>query len=139
MTHASNVSNHKLIQSSYGISRYSMMEYLTKFKRIPTAIIEQSNGAIPLYKLLKWSTSHLINSLKETENTGILTRFDKQFIVIYASNCSRGKILASILTESQEADGCKEKDWWISFREAAPIYNLPAYCIISSNHSEELI
>lgn len=109
--------DYKSIQHNHRISRYSMIEYLTKFKRIPAEAT--SSDAFSTYQLLRWSGEYLFSQIREGKGT--ICKFDKEFIVLYHTSCPRGQVLLH-----------PHRQYWISFREAAPIYNIPyGYVMIS--------
>lgn len=118
--------DHKTILQVHGISRYSMIEYLTKFKRIPALTIANSEDAFKIYQLHKWSGEYLLESINPDKGT--IIRYNEEFIVLYLGGCTRGKVLAN-----------QQDQYWISFRKAAPIYGIPyGYAIVSpAPHNEK--
>ena len=112
--------NHKLIQSKYGVSRFHLMEYLSSFKVINPEVIK--SGCLQTYKIFKWSASYLDEKLSDNFVQGSLIRFNKPYLIVWKT--PRGNLLDAIQKEDNN------KQYYLSFREAAPEYNLPAYVLI---------
>jgi len=66
--------------------------------------------------LLYWQGRHILTQIK----SGIITRGDTSYNVIFTGCCTRGSLLSAPLSQ-----------YALSFREPNPKYNIPAYVLIS--------
>lgn len=70
------------------------------------------------YKLLCWTKEFIQYKIKSSPSPYSLVRYGKEFYIIW--NTPRGHFLQDSL----------DSEWWVSFREAKPEFNIPAYAII---------
>lgn len=93
-----------------GIQSSDLREALYKKKQIPLEMQE----ALRSYKLLLWTKELLQYKLEEGEGTGTITRFDKQYLVVWNSLDNRGQFLASP----------NDSQWYVSLREPFPSFGI---------------
>jgi len=103
MTHKSHLSNPALAYSVTGILASNLREALYKRKQIPIEMQE----ALRSYKLLLWTKELLAHKLEEGAGTGTITRFDKQYLVVWNALDNRGQFLSS----------SPDSQWYVSLRE----------------------
>jgi hypothetical protein len=96
----------------YGIARSTLIHSLTYKKYIPL----QEQIALSSYKLLIWTKELLDLKL----NGHKVTRFNKQYIVIWVYPDTRDSYLSSPL----------ESEFFLSFREPQEEYDLQNYVLI---------
>jgi len=96
-------SNTQLAYKVTGIFPSSLREALYKRKQIPLEMQE----ALKSYKLLLWTKELLQHKLEEGAYTGTITRFDKQYLVVWNSLDNRGQFLSAPLNS----------EWYVSMRE----------------------
>lgn len=103
-------SNTSLAYSVTGILSTQLREVLYKKKQIPL----QFQEALRSYKLLLWTKELLQHKLEENPDTGLITRFDKQYLVVWNSLDNRGQFLASP----------HDSQWYVSLREPYPSFGI---------------
>jgi len=91
----------------YGIPRSFLIKQLFTKKHIEV----ETQIALASYKLLVWNKELLAHKLQE----GTITRFNKEYIVVWDWIDTRGSFISSP----------NESEWFLSFREPQPEYGLP--------------
>lgn len=95
------------------VIRNGIRFYVSKCKSIPYPV---ACKYLSYYKKLYWSGHHLLESIE----AGMIVRDDIAFIVSYHKDLTRGKILHN-----------KDAQYCISFRAAAPEWNIDPVVVIS--------
>ena len=98
----------------YGILRSQMKTILDSHLHIAHTV----KPALSYYKLLMVGKEELEKRLDNLVN-GNMVRFDRLFVIVWKT--PRGEFLSS----------SDDSVWRLSFREAKPEFNLPAYVLIS--------
>lgn len=96
-------SNTALAYRITGLLPSDVRASLYKKKQIPL----QHQEALRSYKLLLWTKELLAHKLEEGAGTGTITRFDKQYLVVWNSLDNRGQFLSSP----------PDSQWYVSLRE----------------------
>lgn len=109
MNQSSNLASIKSY-ATYGIHRSEVLSVLQRILHIPAS----HQHTLQEYKLLYTSPNYLFSQV----SGGVLTRHDKPYIVIY-HQCTR--------YECMYYSG----QLMLSYREAQPEYNLPAYVLVT--------
>ena len=102
----------------YGYSRNTVNHSLINDFHIDPAVV---NKSLTEYNLIHWSTNYFVSK----SQFGVLYRGDKQYVVVY-HKCTRYNV-----REATEVI--------LSFREAKPEYNLPAYVLVKPNKSFSIV
>jgi hypothetical protein len=112
-----NNSNSPLLRSidsytKHGVYRSTLIHalYHTKF------ISADLQHALSHYKLLVWNKE----LLQYKTNGHILTRFNKQYLIVWNAVNNRGEFCRAP----------NDSEWFISFREAQPEYDIPPIAYI---------
>lgn len=96
--------------TKYGIPRSEVLSTLQRILHIPAS----HQHTLQEYKLLYTSPDHFFSQV----SGGMLTRHDKPYIVIY-HQCNRYECIYH------------SGQLMLSYREAQPEYNLPAYVLVT--------